>query len=183
MNSAWTLSYSEPGCYYSNQYKPATYGYSRVPNVPIHIRYYKDSFISADELTYGCSSTSTSSDSCFGISRKQQNITGSVLTGIGALLVLLEIAVVVGLCLCCKDTLKNLTSSKHKSMKTANAVPVAQPAYAQPQPGYAQPGYGQPQPGYGQPQPGYAQPGYQPGYQPQPGYGQPANPYMPPPGH
>ena len=58
MNSAWTLSYSEPGCYYSNQYKPATYGYSPVPNVPIHIRYYKDSFISADELTYGCSSSS-----------------------------------------------------------------------------------------------------------------------------
>ena len=78
MNSAWTLSYSEPGCYYSNQYKPATYGYSRVPNVPIHIRYYKDSFISADELTYGCSSSSTSSDSCFGISRKQQNTTGSI---------------------------------------------------------------------------------------------------------
>ena len=95
MNSAWTLSYSEPGCYYSNQYKPATYGYSRVSNVPIHIRYYKDSFISADELTYGCSSTTTSSDSCFGISRKQQNITGSVLTGIGALLALLEIVYVV----------------------------------------------------------------------------------------
>ena len=130
MKSAWTLSYSEPGCYYSNQYKPATYGYSRVPNVPIHIRYYKDSFISADELTYGCSSSSTSSDSCFGISRKQQNTTGSIVTGIGALLVLLEIAAFLGLC--------------------AVAEPANQPSY-QPQPGYQpQPAYGQPI--YGQPQ-------------------------------
>ena len=174
MNSAWTLSYSEPGCYYSNQYQPATYGYSRINQIPVQVRYYKDSFISADELTYGCSSSTTSSDSCFGISRKQQNITGSVLTGIGALLVLLEIGAVVGLCLCCKDTLKNLTSSKHKSMKKfPEAVPVAQPAYGQP--AYGQPADGQPQPGYGQPaygQPAYGQPGYG---QPQPGYGQPQN--------
>ena len=99
MNSAWTLSYSEPGCYYSNQYKPATYGYSRVPNVPIHIRYYKDSFISADELTYGCSSSSTSSDSCFGISRKQQNNTGFILIVTGIVLYILEI--VAGCVFCC----------------------------------------------------------------------------------
>ena len=98
MNSAWTLSYSKPGCYYSNQYKPATYGYSRVSNVPIHIRYYKDSFISADELTYGCSSTTISSDSCFGMSLNQQNNTGSVLIAIGIVLYILEI---VAFCVFC----------------------------------------------------------------------------------
>ena len=98
MNSAWTLSYSEPGCYYSNQYKPATYGYSRVPNVPIHIRYYKDSFISADELTYGCSSTTISSDSCFGMSRKQQNTTGLKLIVAGIVLYIIEIVAVCVFC-------------------------------------------------------------------------------------
>ena len=98
MNSAWTLSYSEPGCYYSNQYKPATYGYSYVPNVPIHIRYYKDSFISADELTYGCSSTTISSDSCFGMSRKQQNTTGLKLIVAGIVLYIIEI---VAFCVFC----------------------------------------------------------------------------------
>ena len=177
ISSKWPLSGSGAGCYYRNNYAEALYGKNPTDQLPIHIRYYKDSFISADELTYGCSSSTTSSDSCFGISRKQQNITGSVLTGIGALLVLLEIGAVVGLCLCCKDTLKNLTSSKHKSMKKVpEAVPVAQPAYGQPaygQPAYGQPAYGQP--AYGQPQPGYGQP--------QPGYGQPANPYMPPPAY
>ena len=102
MNSAWTLSYSEPGCYYSNQYKPATYGYSRVPNVPIHIRYYKDSFISADELTYGCSSTFSSFSSCFGISRKHQDIIGIVLIVIGALMAVIEVVLVVKkMCCCC----------------------------------------------------------------------------------
>ena len=98
MNSAWTLSYSEPGCYYSNQYKPATYGYFRINQVPIHIRYYKDSFISADELTYGCSSTTISSDSCFGMSLKQQNNTGSVLIAIGIVLYIIEI---VAFCVFC----------------------------------------------------------------------------------
>ena len=98
MNSAWTLSYSEPGCYYSNQYKPAAYGYSRVPNVPIHIRYYKDSFISADELTYGCSSTTISSDSCFGMSRKQQNTTGLKLIVAGIVLYIIEIVAVCVFC-------------------------------------------------------------------------------------
>ena len=157
---AWALSYSDAGCYYSNKYNPATYGYSYVSQIPVQIRYYKDSFISADELTFGCSSSSTSSDSCFGMSRKEQNVTGSVLSAIGVLLVILEIAAVVGLCLCCRDTLKSLTSTKHRHMKAyPDAVPVAAPAYGQPQPPYGQP-------------------------QPQPQYGQPAaNPYMPPPGH
>ena len=102
MNSTWTLSYNHSGCYYSNQYQPAIYGYSRINQIPVQVRYYKDSFISADELTEGCSSTLSSFSSCFGISRKHQDIIGIVLIVIGALMALIEIVVVViDMCCCC----------------------------------------------------------------------------------
>ena len=169
ISSKWPLSGSGAGCYYNNDYAEALYGKNSVSSLPIHIRYYKDSFISADELTEGCSSSSSSS-SCFGMSKSEQTKTGAIITVVGLILIGLEIGIVVFTCLCCKDTIKGTFGKKDTLLKKEN-VPTAQPAYAQP--AYAQPAY---QPGYQsgyQPQPGY-QPGYQPAYA-QPVYGQPQN--------
>ena len=169
ISSKWPLSGSGAGCYYNNDYAEALYGKYYVPSLPIHIRYYKDSFISADELTEGCSSTtSSSSSSCFGMSKSEQTKTGAIITVVGLILIGLEIGIVVFTCLCCKDTIKGTFGKKDTLLKKEN-VPTAQPAYAQPayQPSYQpQPGY---QPSY-QPQPGYGQPVYG-----QPVYGQPQN--------
>lgn len=174
------MSGSGVGCYYHNDYEEALYGKHRVESLPVHIRYYKDSFISADEMTNGCSSSSTSSSSCFGMSQSEQNKTGAIVTVVGLLLICIEIGGIVAMCLCCKDTIKG-TFGKNKKGSLINnqdipyAQPTqpayaqpAQPAYAQPvQPGYAQPGYAQPvqpaQPNYGIPnygQPNYGQPNY-----------------------
>ena len=65
--STWSLSGSGVGCYYNNNYSPVLYSKTYSSVLPIHIRYYKDSFISADETTQGCSSSSTSSTTCFGV--------------------------------------------------------------------------------------------------------------------
>ena len=100
ISSKWPLSGSGAGCYYRNDYAEALYGKNPADRLPIHIRYYKDSFISADELTEGCSSTLSSFSSCFGISRKHQDIIGIVLIVIGAPLALIEIVVVV-IDMCC----------------------------------------------------------------------------------
>ena len=157
ISSKWPLSGSGAGCYYRNDYAEALYGKNRADRLPIHIRYYKDSFISADELTEGCSSTtSSSSSSCFGMSKSEQTKTGAIVTVVGLILIGLEIGAVVLTCLCCRDTIKGTFGKKDTLLKKEN-VPTAQPAYAQP---------------------AYAQPGYQPGYQPayaQPVYGQPQN--------
>ena len=152
MIRAWTLSGSGSGCYYSNDYETSMYGKTYVSNIPVHVRYYKDSYISADELTMGCSSSSSSSSSCFGASEKEQNITGAVITIIGVLLIALEIVAIVALCMCFKETLSKLTKKKSKKQ-----IMPAQPVY----PSAAQPGY----PPAGQP--GYP-PAGQPGYPPPP---------------
>ena len=179
----WTLSGSGAGCYYAYDHAVALYSKTYRSVVPIHIRYYQDSFISADELTLGCSYSSPDSSSCFGMSRKEQNLTGSILFLIGGILTLIEIFAVVAMCMCCRDRLKK-KPTKEKDETYASLVPPAQPVpSAQPvpptQPGYVpQPSYA-PQPSY-VPQPGYAQPSYvpqpgyaQPSYVPQPGYAQP----------
>ena len=187
--STWSLSGSGAGCYYNNEYSPALYSKTYSSDLPIHIRYYKDSFISADETTQGCSSSSTSSSTCFGMSRGEQSRVGIILAMIGGLLLAGEIATVVICCSCCKKKMEKKDAPLLPASGTAvpmavpatttSTVPTAAPAASNSQPTYGQPTYGQPnygQPNYGQPnygQPNYGQPYYgQPNYG-QPNYGQP----------
>lgn len=155
----------------------------------MHIRYYKDSFIAAEEMTYGCSSTSTSSSTCFGASRGEQNRTGLIVIIVGAVFVAVE----AGAILACVSVCKKKAMKKSGALLDNESIPTAQvsqaayaqssqPAYAQPaaQPNYGAPNYGQPafaqpvnQPNYGAPnygQPAFAQPVTQPNYG-QPNYG------------
>ena len=125
------------------------------------------------------------------MSRKEQNITGIVLSVLGGLLIALEIVIVIAMCFCCKESLDSFRKKNEKKEKkimlvaqTAQAVPIAQPVYPPQQPSYApqqpsydpqQPSYAPQQPGYIPQQPSYApqQPNYapqQPGYIPQYGY-------------
>ena len=124
------------------------------------------------------------------MSRKEQNITGIVLSGFGGLLIALEIIIIIAMCFCCKESLNSLRKKNKKEdnvplvTQTAQAVPTAQPVYPPQQPSYApqqpsyapqQPGYIPQQPNYGPQQPSYVpqQPNYAPqqtGYIPQYGY-------------
>ena len=114
-------------------------------------------------MTGGCSSTSSSSSSCFGMSRKEQNILGYSLAGVGLFLFAVEIGLLVFMCMCCKETISSLFGKKKKSLLKAdgNVIPIAQPTYmatAQP----VQPNYMPVQPNYMP-----AQPNYMPPYTPQ----------------
>ena len=117
------------------------------------------------------------------MSRKEQNITGFVLSVLGGLLIALEIVIVIAICFCCKESLNSLRKKNKKEdnvplvTQTAQSVPTAQPSYPPQQPSYApqQPSYVPQQPGYIPQQPSYApqQPSYAPqqtGYIPQYGY-------------
>lgn len=178
------MSGSDAGCYYSTDYHPAMYSSNRLMQIPVAIRYYQDSYISADEFTHGCSSTSPSSTSCFGMSRKEQNKLGLGIAGVGAFLLIIEVGLVVFMCICCRDTITGVFGKKKRGLlqsdenATYNAsIPTAQPA----QPAYmpaqpTQPSYMPAQPA--QPaQPSYmpAQPSYMPAYMP----AQPAQPIQP----
>ena len=147
----WALSGSGAGCYYSTSHGVAVYSRTYRPVVPVQIRYYQDSFISADELTRGCSSSSPGSSSCFGMSRKEQNVTGSILSLIGGVLTLIEIFAVIAMCMCCRDGPKKNRFKKSVGSKGTipiTCVPSAQPVYPSqpqvlqadvlPQPGYVQ---------------------------------------------
>ena len=99
---AWQLSGSGAGCYYSHNYNAAIYGKDSTSVVPVRVRYYMDSFISADEMTQGCSSSAVSSSaSCFGMSRSEQNKTGGIVSAVGFILTAAEIAVLISMCICC----------------------------------------------------------------------------------
>ena len=190
----WTVTGSGAGCYYANNHDVALYSKSYTSNLAVHLRYYQDSFIAADEFTQGCSYSSPDSTSCFGMSRKEQNITGIVLSVLGGLLIALEIIIIIAMCFCCKESLDSLRKKNKKKEKkimlvaqTAQAVPIAQPVYPPQQPSYdpQQPSYAPQQPSYDPQQPSYApqQPGYipqQPSYAPQqPSYAPQQTGYIP----
>ena len=112
----------------------------------MHIRYYKDSFIAAEETTFGCSSTSTSSSTCFGASRGEQNRTGMIVMIVGAVFVAVEAGAILACVSVCK---KKKAMKKNGALLDNESIPtaqVSQPAYAQPaaQPNYGTPNYGQP---------------------------------------
>ena len=113
-----------------------------------------DSFISADEMTEGCSSATISSSSCFGLSRSEQNMTATIIVLIGIGLLALEVGLFVFSCLCCRDTVKSTLNHKKKNGLLDNEdrpnssepsyVPTAQAAYDPSQPSYVpatQPSY------------------------------------------
>ena len=115
--SAWTLSYENIGCYYKDEFNPASYSTTPLSQIPVQIRYYKDSFIAADELTMGCSSSTSTSDSCFGMSANEQNTTGSALLIVGAFLIIAEIAILACMCLFCKKARKKIKKKIKKCFK------------------------------------------------------------------
>ena len=159
------------------------YSLSRPSTITISIRHYQDSLIAADEFTYGCSYTSSSSSSCFGMSRQEQNISGFVVAGIGIVLLIIEIIVILSLCFCCKEGAKTLSTKRQNDTnaplinKWVRSIPTAQPVYSQQQQQQQQPSYypqqqQQQQPLY-YPQQQQQQPSYYPqqtGYIPQYGY-------------
>ena len=169
----WILSGNDAGCEYNNDYQPALYGTSQVSSISVSVRYYQDSYISASEMTGGCSSSSASSTSCFGMSRKEQDKAGYGFAGVGLFLFVVEIGLLVSMCICCKETILTLFGKKKKSLLKAdgNAIPpTVQPTYmatAQPvQPTYmatAQP----------------VQPTYMPPYTPSQNYMPTAQPIQP----
>ena len=125
------------------------------------------------------------------MSRKEQNITGFVVAGIGVVLLIIEIIVIASVCFCCKEGAKTLSTKRQNDTnaplinKWVRAIPIAQPVYPpqQQQPSYI-PQQQQQQPIYSphqQQQPSYIpqqqqqqqQPSYftqQTGYIPQYGY-------------
>lgn len=127
------------------------------------------------------------------MSRKEQNVTGFVLSGFGGLLIAIEIVIIIAMCFCCKGTLDSFRKKNKKEdsaplvTQTAQSVPTAQPVYPPQQPSYVpqQPNYVPQQPSYVPQQPSYApqQPGYipqQPNYAPQqPNYAPQQNNYIP----
>ena len=181
----WAVTGSGAGCYYKNSHQIPVYSSSRPSTVSITVRHYQDSLIAADEFTYGCSYTSSSSSSCFGQSRKEQNITGFVVAGIGVVLLIIEIIVIASVCFCCKEGAKTLSTKRQNDTnaplinKWVRAIPIAQPVYPpqqQQQQQQQQPSYypqQQQQPSYYPQQQQQQQPSYFPqqtGYIPQYGY-------------
>ena len=127
-------------------------------------------------MTGGCSSSNLSSTSCFGLSRREQNMIGYGIAGVGLFLFIVEIGLLVFMCMCCKDSIKSMFGRRNNRgllAGDANAIPTArptvQPTYMPAQPSYmpAQPSYMPAQPA----QPNYmpAQPNYAP-YNPQQQY-------------
>ena len=152
------MSSSDAGCDYNNDYQTAIYGKEQVSSIPVSVRYYQDSFISASEMTGGCSSGSSSSTSCFGMSRKEQNKLGFGMAGVGLFLFVVEIGLLVFMCMCCKDSIKSMFGRRDNRgllAGDANAIPTAQPSYMPAQPA-TQPNYMPAQPNYMPTQPGYA---------------------------
>ena len=52
------------GCYYKNNYYPLIYEFKKPPQIAITVRSNQDSFISADYITQGCSSSDIYEDYC-----------------------------------------------------------------------------------------------------------------------
>lgn len=77
----------------SQTWLPFFYSYSYSPNITVFIRHYQDPYISAADITSGCSSTYTDAHSCFGKSRKEELAIALSLVGIGVIASLIEILV------------------------------------------------------------------------------------------
>ena len=163
------MSSSDAGCDYNNDYQTAIYGTKKVSSIPVSVRYYQDSFISASEMTGGCSSDNPSSTSCFGMSRKEQDKLGYILSTIGVIFFVVEIGVFVYMCIFCKEMISSLSGKKKKKSlpKTDNNTIPAQPV----QPNYMPTQPTQPvQPNYMPTQPTQpVQPNYMPTQPTQPG--------------
>lgn len=67
-----SLSYSGGGCDYNNKYEIPTYGSKSRDKIQIRVRHYQDSYIAAEEITKGCSSTNIYETNC--ISNTVSNI-------------------------------------------------------------------------------------------------------------
>ena len=113
------------------------YSLSRPSTITISIRYYQDSLIAADEFTYGCSYSSPDSSSCFGLSRKEEYIIGSVIIGFAIVLFIIYIIVVIYICFCSEECAKTLATKSPKresappAKKGVRSIPTAQPVYSQ----------------------------------------------------
>lgn len=59
-----SLSYSGGGCDYNNKYEIPTYGSKSRDKIQIRVRHYQDSYIAAEEITKGCSSTNIYETNC-----------------------------------------------------------------------------------------------------------------------
>ena len=133
----WKVTGSGYGCYYQNSHQIPVYSLSRPSTITISIRYYQDSLIAADEFTYGCSYSSPDSSSCFGLSRREEYIIGSVIIGFAIALFIIYIIVVIYICFCSKECAKILAtkSPKRESVpppkKGVRSIPTAQPVYSQ----------------------------------------------------
>ena len=99
-SSAWPLSGEGSGCYYKNNYDVASYGSNPVSDIPVDIRYYMDSFISADEMTMGCSSSSEGDNTCFGQSSKKLTRIGQIVFIVLLTMLILECCCPI-CCTCC----------------------------------------------------------------------------------
>ena len=92
--------------------------------ISLEIRYYKDSFISADEMTRGCSSSSITSSSCFGVSDEEthkQLVSKIVWIVVRAVI---EVVCVCGVCFllnhfCCNNNVKNNPNNNNNNNNNA----------------------------------------------------------------
>ena len=133
----WKVTGSGYGCYYQNSHQIPVYSLSRPSTITISIRYYQDSLIAADEFTYGCSYSSPDSSSCFGLSRQEEYIIGSVIIGFAIVLFIIYIIVVIYICFCSEECAKTLATKSPKresappAKKGVRSIPTAQPVYSQ----------------------------------------------------
>ena len=133
----WAVTGRDKGCYYQNSHQIPVYSLSRPSTITISIRHYQDSLIAADEFTYGCSYSSPDSSSCFGLSRQEEYIIGSVIIGFAIALFIIYIIVVIYICFCSEECAKTLATNSPKresvppAKKGARSIPTAQPVYSQ----------------------------------------------------
>ena len=96
------------------------------------------------------------------MSRSEQNMTGFVIAGIGAVLLVIELITISAMCFCCKQGAKTLSTQNRNDTnvplinKWTRAIPIALPVYSQ-QPSYTsqQSSYTSQQPSYTSQQPSY----------------------------
>ena len=120
------------GCYYSSDF--STYIYAKqwtIPStIPVVVRHDMDPVISASLYTKGCSDAyiySMKNNKCFGLSRKEQDMIGYVLIGVGIVILIAVIAVIISLCTCCVSMLQKTKKTKPTQQEAQAAIPIAEP--------------------------------------------------------
>ena len=133
----WKVTGWGAGCYYQNSHQIPVYSLSRPSTITISIRHYQDSLIAADEFTYGCSYSSPDSSSCFGLSRQEEYIIGSVIIGFAIALFIIYIIVVLYMHYCSEECAKILAAKRPRRRtmpppkRRGRSIPTAQPVYSQ----------------------------------------------------